>query len=103
MAAPDLTLVQQRIKDICQVLGDFKTRREDGRPRTDYLNQFRKDLCLYYSYNDYLMEKLMELFPQEVSWLCCLGLLQIHLQLFLCPRKNWETTGVLDSFKRSWV
>ncbi|XP_064642182.1 uncharacterized protein LOC135496668 [Lineus longissimus] len=66
MAAPDLALVQQRIKDISQVLGDFKTRREEGRSRKDYLTQFRKDLCMYYSYNDFLMEKLMELFPQEI-------------------------------------
>ena len=37
------------------------------RSRQDYVTQLRKDLCLYYSYNDYLMEKLMQLFPTEVN------------------------------------
>ena len=29
--APDLALIQQRIKDVLQVLGDFKTRRQPDR------------------------------------------------------------------------
>ena len=28
--APDLVLLQQRVKDILTVLGDFKNRRKDG-------------------------------------------------------------------------
>ncbi|CAH1772591.1 unnamed protein product [Owenia fusiformis] len=64
--AADLTLVQQRIKDVKGVLGDFTNRRQDGRSRKEYLRQLRKDLCTYYSYNDYLMGELMELFPNEI-------------------------------------
>lgn len=29
--SPDLALIQQRIKDVIQVLGDFSQRREEGR------------------------------------------------------------------------
>jgi len=36
------------------------------RSRRDYLSQLKKDLCMYYSYNDYLMDKLMALFPNQV-------------------------------------
>ncbi|KAL3862266.1 hypothetical protein ACJMK2_008248 [Sinanodonta woodiana] len=62
----DLAIVQQRIKEIMFVLSDFKSRREQGRGRKEYLSQLCKDLCTYYSYNEYLMECLMQLFPLEI-------------------------------------
>ncbi|KAK2160108.1 hypothetical protein LSH36_140g04015 [Paralvinella palmiformis] len=34
--------------------------------RKEYVNQLLKDMCLYYSYNNYLMMKLLDLFPQEI-------------------------------------
>ena len=65
--APDLTLIQQRIKDVIQVLGDFVNRREGDRQRKDYVRQLKTDLCLYYSYNDFLMDQFYDLFPSEVN------------------------------------
>lgn len=64
---PDLQLILQRIKEVQHVLGDFKGRREPDRTRQDYLDQLIKDLCAYYSYNEFLMEKLIQLFPHEMS------------------------------------
>lgn len=64
---PDLQLILQRIKEVQHVLGDFKGRREPDRTRQDYLDQLIKDLCAYYSYNEFLMEKLIQLFPHEIS------------------------------------
>ncbi|ALC40693.1 CG8545 [Drosophila busckii] len=60
----ELTLqdVQQRIKDVMQVLSDFNKHREEGRSRAEYTELLRHDLCLYYSYNEFLMEKLMDIF-----------------------------------------
>lgn len=55
--------VQQRIKDVSLVLSDFKKYRHPDRSRTEYIELLRKDLCTYYSYNEFLMEKLMEIFP----------------------------------------
>ncbi|XP_059478178.1 uncharacterized protein LOC132198262 [Neocloeon triangulifer] len=55
--------VQQRMKDVIMVLSDFKRLREPDRSRKDYLALLLKDLCLYYSYNEFLMEKLMDIFP----------------------------------------
>lgn len=63
---PDIALVQSRIKEVMFVLADFKTRRQEGRSRQEYISQLRKDLCTYYSYNEFLMEKLMQLFPLEI-------------------------------------
>lgn len=58
-----LQVVQQRIKDVSLVLSDFKKYRQDGHSRNEYIELLRKDLCMYYSYNEFLMEKLMEIFP----------------------------------------
>lgn len=55
--------VQQRIRDVIMVLNDFKRYREAGRSRTEYVELLRSDLCSYYSYNSFLMEKLMQIFP----------------------------------------
>jgi len=62
-SAPDLEILNQRIKDVVFVLNDFKNRREEGKDRQDYMAQLRHDLCTYYSYNDFLMARLMSLFP----------------------------------------
>lgn len=58
-----LQIVQQRVKDITLVLSDFKKYRQPNRSRQEYIDLLRKDLCMYYSYNEFLMEKLMEIFP----------------------------------------
>lgn len=55
--------VQQRIKEVTAVLADFNNRRLPDKSRQDFLTLLRKDLCMYYSYNDFLMEKLMQIFP----------------------------------------
>uniref|UniRef100_A0A8C2W2P1 Nucleolar protein 1 n=1 Tax=Chinchilla lanigera TaxID=34839 RepID=A0A8C2W2P1_CHILA len=61
--APDLQRVHKRIQDIVGVLRDFGAQREEGRSRAEYLNRLQKDLATYYSYGDFLLGKLMELFP----------------------------------------
>ncbi|XP_005338401.2 28S rRNA (cytosine(4447)-C(5))-methyltransferase isoform X1 [Ictidomys tridecemlineatus] len=61
--APDLQRVHKRIQDIVGVLRDFGAQREEGRSRSEYLNRLQKDLATYYSYGDFLLGKLMELFP----------------------------------------
>lgn len=64
--SPDLAMIQQRIKDVIYVLADFKTRSTEGKSRREYVAQLRKDLCSYYSYNDFLMEKIMNIFTTEI-------------------------------------
>ncbi|XP_057626308.1 probable 28S rRNA (cytosine(4447)-C(5))-methyltransferase [Chionomys nivalis] len=61
--APDLQGVHKRIQDIVEVLRNFGAQREEGRSRSEYLNQLQKDLATYYSYGDFLLGKLMEIFP----------------------------------------
>lgn len=55
--------IQQRIKDVTLVLSDFKRYRQEGRSRQEYMDILRKDLCVYYSYNEFLMNKLVDMFP----------------------------------------
>merc|ERR1719290_116220 len=61
--APDLQIIQARIRDVIQVLQDFRNRREEGRDRASYLDCMKRDLCSYYSYNEFMVEKFMQLFP----------------------------------------
>lgn len=57
--------IQQRIRDVIMVLSDFKRLREENRPRSEYTELLRRDLCTYYSYNDFLMEKLIQMFSLD--------------------------------------
>ncbi|XP_063821875.1 uncharacterized protein LOC135071924 [Ostrinia nubilalis] len=57
--------VHQRIKDVVTVLGDFGRLKEEGRSRCEYTELLLKDLCMYYSYNEFLMEVLMQIFPVQ--------------------------------------
>ena len=61
--APDLQIIQSRIGDVINVLKDFKARREEGVDRQQYMARLRKDLCLYYTYNDFMIEKFLQIFP----------------------------------------
>lgn len=64
---PDLAIISERIKDVTFVLEDFANRREPDRSRSEYLDILKRDLCEYYSYNEYLMQKFMDLFsPAEL-------------------------------------
>ncbi|GAU98487.1 hypothetical protein RvY_09626 [Ramazzottius varieornatus] len=59
----ELAAVDHRIQEILLVLADFANKREPGRKRKEYLSLLLKDLCVYYGYNDFLMEKFIQLFP----------------------------------------
>jgi hypothetical protein len=40
-----------------------RNRREEGRDRQSYLQCLKRDLCTYYSYNEFMIEKLLHIFP----------------------------------------
>lgn len=54
--------IQMRIKDVAAVLMDFSVNRDPNRSRTEYVEVLKKDLCTYYSYNEFLMEIFMNIF-----------------------------------------
>ncbi|CAI2347323.1 unnamed protein product [Caenorhabditis sp. 36 PRJEB53466] len=68
-SVPNLEIVKQRISDVMQVLGDFKTRRDPTKSRLQYVDVLKKDLCTQYGYNDFLMGKFMNLFPNGAELL----------------------------------
>ncbi|KAG1474531.1 hypothetical protein G6F56_000307 [Rhizopus delemar] len=59
----DVTVVSQRIKDIVNVLNDFKKFRDINTSRQDYVDRLIKDIASYYGYSEFLAEKLFHLFP----------------------------------------
>uniref|UniRef100_A0A8C0V0B1 NOP2 nucleolar protein n=1 Tax=Cyanistes caeruleus TaxID=156563 RepID=A0A8C0V0B1_CYACU len=60
---PDLHVIHQRIQGNVEVLQDFGVKREEGRSRQEYLALLRRDMAAYYSYSDFLLSKLMDIFP----------------------------------------
>ncbi|XP_057260098.1 probable 28S rRNA (cytosine(4447)-C(5))-methyltransferase [Pezoporus wallicus] len=60
---PDLHTIHQRIKGNMEVLQDFGVKREEGHTRQEYLALLRRDMATYYSYSDFLLTKLMDIFP----------------------------------------
>lgn len=59
---PDLQIIQSRIKDVIDVLKNFAEKRDAERSRQDYMECLRRDLCTYYDYNDYMMNKMTDVF-----------------------------------------
>ncbi|XP_075236965.1 26S rRNA (cytosine-C(5))-methyltransferase nsun-1-like [Lycorma delicatula] len=55
--------VEQRIRDILMVLTNFSKFRDPNKSRTEYIELLKKDLCLYFSYNEFLIELFVQLFP----------------------------------------
>ncbi|KAK0728939.1 NOL1/NOP2/sun family-domain-containing protein [Apiosordaria backusii] len=68
LLAPDLQMLRTRITETIRVLEDFAELAEEGRDRAEYTNQLLKDVCAYYGYNEFLAEKLMNLFPPREAF-----------------------------------
>jgi hypothetical protein len=60
---PDMTLLLQRVNEIIAVLGNFSERREEGRTRSDYMEQLTRDLCNYFGYVPFLVKLFLKIFP----------------------------------------
>lgn len=67
---PDLHVIHQRIQGNMEVLQDFGVKREEGRSRQEYLALLRRDMAAYYSYSDFLLTKLMDIFPLPEVGFC---------------------------------
>jgi ribosomal RNA methyltransferase Nop2 len=64
--AKDLTFIRTRMLEIVKVLENFKDLSEEGRSRSEYVDQLIQDICDYFGYTPFLAEKLFNLFsPNE--------------------------------------
>lgn len=61
----DLSGVLHRIREIVHVLCNFKSLRQPGRSRPEYLQVLKQDLMTYYGYNEFLIQKFMHLFSMS--------------------------------------
>ncbi|KAI5122078.1 hypothetical protein M0805_006060 [Coniferiporia weirii] len=59
----DLGAVQHRMRHCARVLSNFKRLGSKDRSRSEYVDQLLADIASYYGYNDFLTEKLFQLFP----------------------------------------
>lgn len=64
--AKDITFIRTRMLEIVKVLENFKDLAEEGRSRSEYVDQLINDICDYFGYTPFLAEKLFNLFsPSE--------------------------------------
>ncbi|KAG0705915.1 NOL1/NOP2/sun family RNA met [Suillus ampliporus] len=59
----DVHVVQRRMRECVRILGNFRKLAAKGRLRSEYAEQLISDIASYYGYNDFLAEKLFQLFP----------------------------------------
>ncbi|KAG1768349.1 NOL1/NOP2/sun family RNA met [Suillus occidentalis] len=59
----DVHVVQRRMRECVRILGNFRKLGAKGRLRSEYVEQLISDVASYYGYNDFLAEKLFQLFP----------------------------------------
>ncbi|KFD48404.1 hypothetical protein M514_10704 [Trichuris suis] len=57
--------VYERIKATVGSLKSLSSQKLKRKSRKEYLEQLRKDLCTYYGYNDFIMERFISLFSIE--------------------------------------
>ncbi|KAH7914989.1 NOL1/NOP2/sun family RNA met [Hygrophoropsis aurantiaca] len=60
---PDIQVVQRRLRECVRILRNFQKLGLRGRSRSEYVDQLVSDIASYYGYNDFLAEKLFQLFP----------------------------------------
>ncbi|KAL1138002.1 hypothetical protein AAG570_009697 [Ranatra chinensis] len=55
--------IEERIKDVLFILSNFSKFKDGDRSRSEYISLLKFDLCNFFSYNSFLMERLIQLFP----------------------------------------
>lgn len=64
VGGPEVHVVQKRMRQCIGILKRWKTSgAKTGRDRTEFVEQLISDIASYYGYNEYLAEKLFQLFP----------------------------------------
>ncbi|KAJ3476497.1 hypothetical protein NLI96_g11117 [Meripilus lineatus] len=63
VGGPQVHVVQRRMRECVRILDNFKKRATPGRSRSEYVHQLVSDIASYYGYNEFLAEKLFQLFP----------------------------------------
>jgi len=55
-----MSIIKARIDDVLRILGNFKDERDPTHARSDYLSLLVNDFGFYYGYNEYLIEKFLQ-------------------------------------------
>ena len=58
----DLTLIQNKIQEVLEILNNFSANRDTNKSRENYLSEFADYLCAYYGYNKELIDIFLQTF-----------------------------------------
>lgn len=61
----NLEEINLRIQHILNVLSDFKNNKEEGKSRSEYMDELKSLLKAYYDYNEDIMTLILNLFPPQ--------------------------------------
>lgn len=61
----DLSIIKNRIEDNLRILGNFREERDGIHSRKEYIELLVNDLCYNFGYNQFLVEKLLTIFPPQ--------------------------------------
>lgn len=59
----DMSIIKTRIEDTLRILTNFKQLRDGVHSRKEYISLLVNDLSFYFDYNQFLVEKLLSIFP----------------------------------------
>lgn len=59
----DPAQVLDRITEIVRILLKFSELRDPAKSRSEYIDRLKKDIKNYYGYNDFMVDRIVELFP----------------------------------------
>jgi 25S rRNA (cytosine2870-C5)-methyltransferase len=63
----DLGIIQMRVRENVKILSNFKQLKTLDRPRSDYIEELKNDLCAAYDYNRDMIDLIMDLFAPSES------------------------------------
>jgi 25S rRNA (cytosine2870-C5)-methyltransferase len=87
--------LQDRIKEVLGILGNFSSEREEGRSREEYLTVLRADLLALFEYNEFLMDCVLDMFPPQEAF--------EFLEAMEKPRPTTIRTNTIKAKRRDLV
>ncbi|KAF0852730.1 RsmB/NOP family class I SAM-dependent RNA methyltransferase [Andalucia godoyi] len=65
LSTEDVNIVKKRVEKTLQTLANFSELRDQNRSRAEYRDSLMRDLCAVYGYNEFVMDRILQLLPMD--------------------------------------